>query len=68
MWYTRRRILDSVNIEIGDFDTAFELLHEAIPGGNSYLIFSGQWAIYDPIRSDPRFDELLRELGLDSGA
>ena len=45
-------------------DEAIDLLHEAIPSGNSYLMYVGSWGIYDPLRSHPRYEGLLSDLGL----
>jgi tetratricopeptide (TPR) repeat protein len=53
-----------IYLGIGDLDAAFDLLHEAVPGGNSYLLHVRQWAIFDPLRDDPRYQDLLQELGL----
>ncbi|MBT8400288.1 MAG: hypothetical protein KJO98_07415, partial [Rhodothermia bacterium] len=54
-----------IYIGLGDFDAAFDRLYEAIPQGNSYLMFVRYWPLYDPLRDDPRFDRLLSDLGLD---
>jgi tetratricopeptide (TPR) repeat protein len=48
---------------LGDNDRAFQLLDEAYDMNSSWL-FQLNDPMYDPLRDDPRFDQLLQRLGL----
>ncbi|MHC4540404.1 MAG: tetratricopeptide repeat protein, partial [Planctomycetota bacterium] len=50
---------------LGENDTGFEWLEKAITKRVPYLIFLNVDPIYDPIRSDPQFTAILKEIGLD---
>jgi tetratricopeptide (TPR) repeat protein len=55
-----------VYIGLGDFDKAFEYLNKSSeePNSGSILLLKvAPWL--DPLRSDPRFKELLKKVGLD---
>jgi len=47
-----------------DRDKAFQYLNEAIAEHSSEVIMSIRFPTYDPVRSDPRFADALRRLGL----
>lgn len=49
---------------LGDKDAAFAELERAFRARSSVLIWIKAMPIYDPLRDDPRFDELLRKMGL----
>ncbi len=49
---------------LGDRDHAMEWLRRAAPERSQYLVFLKVHPLYDPLRSDPRFQALLRELGI----
>jgi len=49
---------------LGQKDTAFKLLNEAFEMHVYDLLYLGVDPRLDPLRSDPRFDELLRRIGL----
>jgi DNA-binding winged helix-turn-helix (wHTH) protein/Tfp pilus assembly protein PilF len=51
-----------VYIGLGEFDRAFEWLSRAVDDGGVRTLKVA--AVWDAIRSDPRFDELLRKSGL----
>ncbi len=53
-----------VYIALGDFDTAFEYLNRAYEEREQVLIFIKDNYEFDPLRSDPRFNELIRKIGL----
>ena len=63
----RRRVgkghLATVHGALGDADSAFRLLREAAEE-DAPLVLLKTHPMSDPLRSDPRFDELLNELGL----
>ena len=48
----------------GDRKQAFEYLEKAYSDGDSELLFVIRFPAMDPFRSDPRFKDLLRRLGL----
>ena len=50
---------------LGEYDRAFEQLEEARIQHNPNLHWAKVSPIYDPLRSDSRFSELLKKIGLD---
>jgi serine/threonine protein kinase/tetratricopeptide (TPR) repeat protein len=48
----------------GDRNQAFEYLEKAYADGDSELLFVIRFPALDPLRSDPRFKDLMRRLGL----
>jgi serine/threonine protein kinase/Tfp pilus assembly protein PilF len=53
-----------VYASLGDKNKAFEWLEEAYATRDSQLEFLGVQPFYDPLRSDPRFADLLRRIHL----
>ena len=53
-----------VYIGLGEPDRAFEWLRKGYAERNDNLLGLGVDPAYDPLRSDPRFAELLRGIGL----
>ena len=53
--------LAQVYVGLGEFDRAFEWLSRAVDDGGVRTLKVA--AVWDPIRSDPRFEELLRKSG-----
>ncbi len=51
---------------LGDKDGAFSWLDRACEERSPYLIWLKVHPVYDPLRSDPRFAELLRKVGLET--
>jgi TolB-like protein/DNA-binding winged helix-turn-helix (wHTH) protein/Flp pilus assembly protein TadD len=49
---------------LGEKDAAFSQLEVAYQERATYLLGLKTAAIYDPLRSDPRFDDLLKRMGL----
>jgi eukaryotic-like serine/threonine-protein kinase len=49
---------------LGDKDSAFHWLERAYQEHSSWLNFVNAEPAYDPLRSDPRFADLLRRIGL----
>jgi TolB-like protein/DNA-binding winged helix-turn-helix (wHTH) protein/Tfp pilus assembly protein PilF len=49
---------------LGEKDAAFARLEEAFQERSTYLLALKTAAFYDPLRSDPRFDDLLKRVGL----
>jgi TolB-like protein len=65
----RRRPIDPLvfvgpYIGLGDKDQAFAWLDKSVAGHSAGLIALKVDPIYDPLRDDPRFHELLRRVGL----
>jgi DNA-binding SARP family transcriptional activator/TolB-like protein/Tfp pilus assembly protein PilF len=66
-----RHSLDPVNLSavyvgLGDQERALEWLRNAARGHSPGLVFLKVDPFFDPLRSDPRFKALLRELGIES--
>lgn len=55
-----------LNIALGDKETAFSWLERAYEARSSWLVFLKVHQFYDSLRSDPRYHDLLRRLGLES--
>ena len=53
-----------IHIGLGEKDRAFEWLRTAYEERSDHLLNIGVDPVYDPLRSDPRFTELLRGIGL----
>jgi tetratricopeptide (TPR) repeat protein len=49
---------------IGERDRAFYWLDRAFEANDPFLFFLRVMPLYDPLRSDPRFDQILRRLGI----
>jgi len=49
---------------LGDRDSAFDWLERAYKEHSSWLNFVNTDPLYDPLRSDPRYADLLRRIGL----
>ncbi len=53
----------SVYVGLGDADQAFRWLERAYQDRSGYLFEVKVDPMFDPLRSDPRFRDLLRRLG-----
>src|SRR5215472_13164045 len=49
---------------LGDKDNAFLWLEKAYAENSSFMTSLKFWTVFDPLRSDPRFVDLLRRVGL----
>ena len=56
----------TIYIGLGQKDRAFDLLEKAYQQHHPHLVYLKVQPVYDPLRSDPRFDNLLRRVGLTS--
>jgi TolB-like protein/DNA-binding winged helix-turn-helix (wHTH) protein/Tfp pilus assembly protein PilF len=56
--------LVNVYIGLGDKDQAFAWLEKAYQEKSNYVAFLKVFPILDPLRSDPRFADLVRRIGL----
>lgn len=48
---------------LGDNDKAFEFLEKSFADSSAVLTYFNVWSLLDPLRPDPRFDQLLRRIG-----
>jgi TolB-like protein/DNA-binding winged helix-turn-helix (wHTH) protein len=60
--YVKPWSIASVYAYAGDKDRALEWLEKAYQEGASYLVFLRLDPLYDPLRSDPRFQDLVRRM------
>jgi serine/threonine protein kinase/Tfp pilus assembly protein PilF len=56
--------LAQVHTALGNVDEAFRWLDRAVEVRDADLFMTKVWPVWDPLRSDPRFDRLLRRLNL----
>jgi tetratricopeptide (TPR) repeat protein len=63
--YVPAYYLAGVALAVGDRNQAFEWLFRAIGEPSSLVASLKVEPAVDPLRDDPRFDELIRKLGLD---
>ncbi|MFN7928435.1 MAG: hypothetical protein U0Y68_10895 [Blastocatellia bacterium] len=53
-----------VYVGLGDYEQAFVWMRKTYEERNDHLLHINANPIYDPLRTDPRFSELLRSIGL----
>ncbi len=53
-----------IHIGLGEKDQAFEWLQKAYQDRSAWLVFLKVDPFFDPVRSDPRFTDLMRMVGL----
>ena len=51
-----------VCLGLGDHDQAISWLHRSAEERDGLLTFANVWFVFDPLRSDPRFQALLRRM------
>ena len=62
-WHNNAAAIASIYVGLGDKDQAFAWLEKDLENhGTVYMIKA--WPYWDPLRSDPRYQELLRRIGL----
>ena len=54
-----------MNLGTGDNDKVFACLEKGYAQHSKALIALKAYPLYDPLRGDPRYQDLLRRLGLD---
>ena len=62
--YVSPAALVNVYIGLGDKDQAFVWLEKAYQERSNYLAFLKVFPLVDPLRADPRFNDLIRRVGL----
>jgi serine/threonine protein kinase/Tfp pilus assembly protein PilF len=60
----RPEMVAQAYVRAGDKDLAFKWLERAFRERSNYMVFLNVEPVYDPLRSDPRFKDLLRRVGL----
>ena len=53
-------------VGLGDKDRALEQLHKAYEERAGFIIYLNVEPLFDPLRSDPRFAELVRKMKFQS--
>ena len=53
-----------IHLGLGEIDSAFEWLNRAVDECDQYMMPIKSYRFFDPIRSDPRFQTLLRKMNL----
>jgi hypothetical protein len=54
-------------LDARDYDRTIDWLEKAFEARDPNLPYVGYSPLYDPLRSDPRFQDLVRRLGLSQG-
>jgi adenylate cyclase len=62
--YVSPAVIAKLYINLGEKDQAFEWLEKAYQERSNFMVYLGVIAAVDPLRSDPRFQDLLRRIGL----
>ncbi len=65
--YVPAPLIAQIYANLGESDTAFEWLEKGMEDGARGIIFLKINPLYDPLRNDPRFSQLLTRLNLESG-
>jgi hypothetical protein len=50
---------------LGEIDQAFEILRKAFMEKESPLTLNKTSPVFDPLRGDPRFNDLLKKIGFE---
>ena len=62
--YVAPILLSWIHAHLGETDLAFECLDQAVAEQSCMLAFGIRAPMYDPLRVDPRFDDLIGTIGL----
>lgn len=52
-----------IHLGLGDYEKVYECLYEALENHDSLLLFVRPWPEFDPIKNDPRFNEIMKKTG-----
>ena len=64
-WDVPSLSIATVHMGLGEIDRAFELLDKAYDERDSWLPYIKVWPEFEPIRSDPRYNVLVKKMGLE---
>jgi hypothetical protein len=62
--YAQDAEVGAVQVRLGDFDAAFRLLEKGYANHGNALVYLNVDPYWDKIRPDPRFQDLVRRVGL----
>jgi tetratricopeptide (TPR) repeat protein len=62
--YVASPMIARIYLGLGEFETALDWLEKGLEERSFWMVFLKIDPIYDPIRSHPRFGELLKLIGL----
>jgi TolB-like protein/Tfp pilus assembly protein PilF len=63
-WYVASPMVARIHLGLGEFETALDWLRKGLEERSYWMVFLKVDPVYDPIRSQPRFAELLNLIGL----
>jgi hypothetical protein len=64
--YVPAFLFANVHLGLGELDTALGFMEQEYEARGWYLLLIGQSPLYDPLRSHPRFDALMRRMNFPS--
>ena len=53
-----------IHVALGENDKAFSLLDKAMAERSTFLVYSVWEPRMDPLRTDPRFKQILKQIGV----
>ncbi|HET8924715.1 MAG TPA: tetratricopeptide repeat protein [Candidatus Acidoferrum sp.] len=62
--YVASPLIARIHLGLGEIDAAFEWLRKGLDERSYWNVFLKMDPVYDPIRPDPRFAEMLKRIGL----
>ena len=62
--YVQPMWLAVIHVALGEKDQAFDWMQKAFEDRSAWLVYLKVDPLFDPVRSDPRFTDLLRRVGL----
>jgi pentatricopeptide repeat protein len=62
--YVASPMIARIHLGLGEFETALDWLEKGLEERSYWMVFLKNDPVYDPIRSHPRFGELLKLTGL----